>query len=323
MFSCPKKLVVKQQDREIYQTNETQGLYLYPLTLKDYVDNLNDKKPIKLDLLELDNNVDYEKIINHQYLNNLMCIEFNIENKKDLPIVERIINIKENVKVSLNIKNLNCLSLKDLELLSPKVDYFKIYWNYNDYDKFLKRIKCINKYKNNSCLVHVKSYLNLEEINNYEKYIKDFNNMVDVYQLSKELIPLNTTNVKVDEKIEKTIRYLEEKYSGDGITFISVKNLKELYYPRFELDERNSRVCYACYLKPYLYKDTIIPCKVREKLNNMDEWGTKDFNDFSNFKKCGLQCDDCASIYENDKLNEINNIIKEYKDIETIMEEER
>ena len=77
MFSCPKKLVVKQQDREIYQTNETQGLYLYPLTLKDYVDNLNDKKPIKLDLLELDNNVDYEKIFNHQYLNNLMCIEFN------------------------------------------------------------------------------------------------------------------------------------------------------------------------------------------------------------------------------------------------------
>ena len=43
-----------------------------------------------------------------------------------------------------------------------------------------------------------------------------------------------------------------------------------------------------------------------------------------NLSKCGVNCDDCASIFENDILNEIETIIEKYKgkNIEFLLEME-
>ena len=218
------------------------------------------------------------------------------------------------------MKDMVQVPLSFFKEVTKDISYFKIYWNYINLDKFKKRLDLINKYKNETALVHIKGYLRLEEIDNYEEYIKIFNQHgVDIYQLSKELLPLDKENVIIDDKYEKKIRELEDKYK-DEIIFKSVKNLKELYYPRFELDERNSKNCYACKLKPYLYKDILLPCKVFKMINNIEEWGIKDLNNLIILNRCGKECDDCASIYENDILDEINIIIKENSKVKIYME---
>lgn len=315
-----QKLIIKNQNDIIFETKETQPIYLYPLSLKDYVDNLNKLLPIKLDIIKINNEIDYNSYFENDYFKNLLCVEININSKDDLDTIKKIISILEikKIKISLNIKDLNKLPISFLKELKNKITYFKIYWNYKNHFSFLKRLVVVSK---ETALIHIKSYLKLEEINNYEKYIEDFKkNNVDIYQLSKELLPIGKKNKIIDDKYETIIRNLEKKYSAPPIIFKSIKNLKELYYPRFELDERNSRNCYACRLKPYLYNDILIPCKVNKVINNINLYGIKNFNDLSNFDKCGIECDDCASIYENDILNLINNIIKDKDDFKVKIE---
>lgn len=315
-----QKLIIRNKNNFIYQTTETQPLYLYPLTLKDYVDNLNKLLPIKLDIIKIDDDIDYNEYLSNKYFNNLLSVELNIDSKDNLDTIEKIILIlaTKKIKISLNIKDITKLPLSFFKTLKNKITYFKIYWNYNNYLSLLKRLDVIS---NEEALILIKSYLKLEEIDNYKNYIEDFKKSnVDIFQLSKELLPIGQENIIIDDKYEIIIRKLEKEYSSAPIIFKSVKNLKELYYPRFELDERNSRKCYACRLKPYLYNKTLIPCKVIEKINNISLWGIEDFNDLANFYKCGIKCDDCASIYENDILNEINDVIKDIDDIEIIIE---
>lgn len=100
---------------------------------------------------------------------------------------------------------------------------------------------------------------------------------------------------------------------------MSVKDISTLFYPRFELDERNSRRCYACMMKPYLYKSYILPCKVKKVMDKLDGWNVEIINGDNNeniISQCGLSCDDCASIFENDILYEIEKIIKKHESSE-------
>ena len=115
--------------------------------------------------------------------------------------------------------------------------------------------------------------------------INDFIKLnVDIFQVSKELLPIDHNNKKVDIKVQNLIRNLETKYNNYSCTkFISVKDLTTLYYPRFELDERNSRKCYSCYMKPYLFKDKLIPCKVNKIFNDFENWSSNYFN-FNKYK---------------------------------------
>ena len=317
-----QKLIIKNNKKLIYQTANTQVLYLYPLTLKDYVDNLKYLLPIKIDIIKIDKDLDYNIYFNNAYFKRLKCVEITVDKSKDINTIKSLIKVLKNkrLKVSLNMKDMVQVPLSFFKEVTKDISYFKIYWNYINLDKFKKRLDLINKYKNETALVHIKGYLRLEEIDNYEEYIKIFNQHgVDIYQLSKELLPLDKENVIIDDKYEKKIRELEDKYK-DEIIFKSVKNLKELYYPRFELDERNSKNCYACKLKPYLYKDILLPCKVFKMINNIEEWGIKDLNNLIILNRCGKECDDCASIYENDILDEINIIIKENSKVKIYME---
>lgn len=90
--------------------------------------------------------------------------------------------------------------------------------------------------------------------------------------------------------------------------FISVKNLTNLYYPRFELDERNSHRCYVWYIKPYIQDNYVLPCKINKVISNIQKWKVRDIlsnKNMNNTLKYGKQCDDCASIFENDMIYEI------------------
>lgn len=113
--------------------------------------------------------------------------------------------------------------------------------------------------------------------------------------------------------MQRQIRSLQKTYDGaNGIKFVSVKNLSTLFYPRFELDERNSKNCYACVLRPYVYNGCTLPCKVKKMLQSKERYKTYDMASQTarkSFEEFGRDCDDCASIFENDFLESINKII--------------
>ena len=63
-------------------------------------------------------------------------------------------------------------------------------------------------------------------------------------------------------------------------------------------------------MKPYIFKDILMPCKVREKITNISKWNYGTIKDFDYTKVshlCGQCCSDCASLFENDLLYQVEN----------------
>jgi len=310
-------LIVRSNKRK-YTLENIQTLYLYPLSIFDYISNLSGQDIIKLTFIELDKNVNYNLFITN--LKSLKSVEFIIDNSylDKIDLLKDLIDLlyKHCIKITLTINNL--LEIKDLlKNYYKKINYFKIYMInvINSDDKF-EFYKCLCTIANNSLgLLHVKTYLNLNEYLKYEDTVKELKKIgVDIFQVSKELIPLGQQNVDLNSSIEKHIRKLEKKYNKFNTKFISVKDLSLLYYPRFELDERNRRKCYACLMKPYIDGKYIIPCKVNEVISNREKYGTTLYNVEKYKDKVKSICDncsDCASIFENDTLGIVDDLSKD------------
>lgn len=320
----PKLIIFNKDDCEIYRCDNIQTLYLYPLTIMDYINNLSSEDIIFMNIIEIDANFDYEKMFNSSKFKMLKNVEILIKEKysdEEIHTICKIIKYlaKRNIKVSLNIKGLNKISNMLIDYFKYII-YFKIFLpptiNSDDYNVFLDKLALINKKIHEDALIHIKTFLKLDNVSLYEKMICDFSkNNVDVFQVSKELIPLDSDNIDVDKKYQDIIRKLEHIYAhNNGCRFISVKNLTTLYYPRFELCDKNSKKCYAARMKPYLYKDRLIPCKVSNVLSNLDDWSLNYADDLEYeriIEKCGLTCNDCASIFENDLLHDVERISTE------------
>ncbi len=304
------KLVFKENGFELLSIKDIQPLYLYPLTLKDYTNNLKSQKPIMLNIINIDKEIDYLELFSNTFFDNLMGIEILIESEANYDVFENIINIffEKKVKIILNIKKITSCSCTFLKKVSPKICYFKLFFDYKKYEEFLKKVKIIMNNKIEDSLVLIKSYLNLNNVDLYEKYLTDFNIIgVDIFHLSKKLLEGGEKNKNVPKKyIDKIENLKSNKEIVKNIKFIVVKDITTLFYPKFEIDERNSRCCYACKLKPYLYGKYLIPCKVDKVINNIQKWGLDNLDEINKFDNYGIECDDCASLYENDILDFIN-----------------
>lgn len=317
------RLIMMKDNSIVYELENIQTLYLYPLSLLDYINNLKNKDIISINIIKIKIDIDYIKLFSNQRFKNLKSVEILIkdtynENEyiKIFEIIEYLYSKK--IKISLNIKDLNKISNKFYKYYKY-ISYFKIFLpNILNTDKFINNLKLISEYKSTNSLLHIKSYLDIEQVYYYQNALEDFSKYdVNIFQVSKELLPLELENIEVDVNVQKIVRELEKKYNSYSRTkFISVKDISTLYYPRFELDERNSKRCYACKMKPYLYNDMILPCKVRKIMNNLDKWSNK-YNEVNKYNKivtnCGTKCDDCASIFENDVLNEIEILLEKEK----------
>lgn len=329
------KLIVYCNKNKLYELNNIQSLYLYPLTIIDYINNLTDKRIISLNIIEIDYNLDYKSIFNVSKFDKLKSVEILIKEDYGQKEILKICEIIEyfynkNIMINLNIKNL--VDIPDLISECYRyITYFKIFlpnnFDNNLYKIFLNNLSLICNLKSKKSLIHIKTYLSQEKALLYEQMINDFAKLdIDIFQVSKELLPLNKNNEEVNKEIQKLVRNLELKYDNyNFIKFISVKNLNELYYPRFELDERNSKKCYSCYMKPYMYKDKILPCKVNKIFEKLDNWSANylENNKYDEIiNKCGVTCDDCASIFENDLLYDIENILECNNDIKIYLVKE-
>ena len=319
----PSLVVIDDCDNEVYRCDNIQTLYLYPLTIVDYIENINSKNILFVNIVKVDCNIDYIKLFENNKFKSIKAVEFLIDESLEQSQCDKICNLLEyfslkNIQVSFNVKKISPLFHRFIPYMK-KISYFKLYLSNmcskTDYICFLDMIKLINDNTSGDPLIHVKTYLNIAQINCYEHMIDDFSKVgVDIFQVSKELIPLNVENISIDKKMQMVIRNLEQKYNSyDKCKFISVRDISTLYYPRFELDERNSRMCYASMMKPYLYLDRLLPCKVAKIFSNMDDWQL-DYNDDVKYNfvlnKCGVSCSDCASIFENDLLSDVEQISK-------------
>ena len=302
-----KRFIIIKNKEIIYSSSNIQSLYLYPLNILDYVKYACLEKTLMFNILNM-NNLDNKTISNTDIKN----VEILI-NKMTVKDIEKIIELCQILKnkgiyISYNLKTLN-ISKEYFIKLCNLGDYFKIHLENilgtDEYTVFLNKIKFLKYNSSEESVIHIKGYLNIDQVKYYNKSIIDFKEIVDVFQISKELIPINVNNnPKIEESIQKKVRELEKKNN----IFISVKDLTTLYYPRFELDERNSHKCFVYYLKPYILDNKLLPCKVNKVIQNINDWSMENEslrikkNDDKNY---GENCKDCASIFENDILAEI------------------
>lgn len=304
-----KRLVVFKDGQEVYSTNNIQSLYLYPLNILDYIKYAKEEKTLMYNILNMNGiRNKYNKLVNEDIKNiEILVDEENLKQFAEIIKLSQI--LKDNNKlVSFNLKTLN-IEKSCFKKLCNIVDYLKVKLNNfeseYDYQNYLNKISQIKKWCNKDSVIHIKGYLNEEQVEYYEKLVKDVKNSVDIIQISKELMPLNCKiNPKVSNDVINKIRVLERTNEN----FISVKDLNTLYYMRFELDERNSHKCYVWYIKPYIKDNYILPCKVNNVIKEIKKWKVKDILSNSNTDntiKYGKKCDDCASIFENDTLAEI------------------
>lgn len=320
------KLILMEYDKELYSCCNIQSLYLYPLSIIDYIDNLNKKNILHINIIDIDTKINYRQLLSEDIYNSVKAVEILIKDNYNAGEIKQICEIIEclldkRVLITLNIKKLSHFPKKLCKYIKV-VKYIKIFMNSDidqaEYFQLLENLSIIEKKCSKGTLVHIKTYLNLSKIALYESMIKDFSEVgIDIFQISKELLDLNSKNIMVSKDNQKIIRNLEEKYNKyDKCKFISVKDLSTLYYPRFELDDRNSKVCYVAKMKPYLYKGVLLPCKVSKIMSNIDMWAL-DYKNKNNLgrilKRCGSTCDDCASIFENDLLYDIESIILKHK----------
>lgn len=301
---------------------DIQPLYLFPTTILDYAKALNKTNenlcPVKVFVNDF--STEFFECFKNLNLDYLKCYEFLID-KNSTNFETDILKFLQNNRCyfSLNIKNLNNVSDEFLKQSASFVDYYKIFLpdclGTDDYDLFLNKLKIVCDNKNNESLINIKTYLNENQAMFYDSTSCDFKSFgVDVFQVSKKLIDENQENKKVGQDVQNLVRNLEKKYNGkEGFKFLSVKNISTLYYPRFELDDRNTRNCYASKMCPYVYKNLILPCKVKKVIEGCNNWKLFDLSTGKGFEKkeCGKKCDDCASIFENDTLQKIYDIIKD------------
>ncbi|MEG1009442.1 MAG: hypothetical protein RSF67_06505 [Clostridia bacterium] len=345
LYRKTKLLIVNKTSEDIIMTiNDIQPLYLYPLSILDYCKSLLDQKikipltMIKISIIDFDkknNYIDKLRKLNLKYLSN---VEIEISEKYNDSLLNEMIEFLnyltiKNIKITLLFKTIDVADELLIKFCSI-CEFFKIIMpnilNTPLFDEFAHKLEIICSNKKDISVVLIKSYLDVEQSAYYEKAINIFDQLnINIFQLSKELMPINIIdNPQVSQDIQDNIRLLEGKYCNAQRTkFISVKDISTLYYPRFELDERNSRKCYACVMKPYLLKDKFLPCRVQRVIDNIDDWYVSNLDNFinkTNISKCGMGCDDCASMFENDILNEIDTIIQRHKreNIEFILEVE-
>ncbi len=317
-------LQIFNKDKLEREIDDIQPLYLFPTTILDYIKLVQktDKNlcPVKIFVNDFSN----EFFENYKKLDSgdLKCYEFLINEKAKKYENEILVFVSQNdCYFSLNIKNLIEVSDEFLKRLAKKIIYFKIFLpeilGTAEYDVFLKKLKIISENKNEETLINIKTYLSEEQSQFYKNATYDFEALgVDIFQVSKKLLEVGEENKTVRQDVQTLVRDLEKQYDGkNGFKFLSVKDISILYYPRFELDERNTRNCYASKMCPYVFGNLVLPCKVQKVVSDRNHWKLFDLSSGESYAECscGKNCDDCASMFENDTLQKINDVIADFK----------
>lgn len=337
------KLIIRNKDRSInIMIDDVQPLYLFPLTVLDYILPLQKFLKKEVDFLPVIQ-ISISSLSNSDYLSKIkqmkvqnstrgidsFCVELVIEDN-------RTITKDELTKLIINCKNISGLKLsiiiKTTDLDNELIDTISYYSDcirvnlesLSEQPKFMEYLRLISslaKKKSPNTPLIAKSYLAIEDRKYYSGiYDKLKSSGADIFLLSKRLLPQGLINTSVELDFQSELRELVNRYGSDkNMRFICVKNISTLYYDRFELDERNSRKCYSSIMKPIVLGNIVFPCKVDKIINNSEKWSFCTIDKFRNkcmdsrykqiINKTGIECSDCACIFENDFLKRVEDII--------------
>ncbi len=305
IFKNPN-LVAVQDKQEIVFNTDNQFLYLYPLNIIDYVNSFRNKKPIKL-VVKNFKTEDCYKILN--FVDNIMskdeginrCVELEIKDEvQDWNLVEKILDylFQNNIEIVLNFKSY--IQLKDYIKIFKFVNCFKFsIYDCCEFEKILKEFKNIKKDERQ--FLFAKIYLKENQINRYHSLVKKLKGLKFDYVLfSKELMPKEGNNIKISPMVKYNLFKIKHKFEDERFKIKIVKDLTTLYYPLFTLDERNTKKCYASKVCNYLINGRLYPCATQQILKDNVLLEDEDSKNY-----IGSKCSDCASIFENDYLEQI------------------
>ena len=305
LFNNPD-LVAVSDNNEIAFKTDNQFLYMYPLNIIDYVYSYKNRKPVKLVVKnfkteDLDNILDFvcNKMPDDERVNR--CVEFEIKNQiKDWDAVHYLFKtiFERNIMIVLNFKSY--LQLNRYIKLLKYISCFKIsIYNCKEFKKSLKEFKSLKK--DNKKFLFAKIYLDQNETNQYYSFVKKLKKFgFDYVLFSKRLIPGAGENEKLEPNVKMDLFKIKYHLEDEKFKIKIVKDLTTQYYPLFTLDERNTKHCYASQVCNYLVNGKLYPCDTKQILSNgiaIDNPESKAY--------IGSKCLDCASIFENDYLDEI------------------
>ncbi len=358
LFKSPKLAAVDRMTKKIiYTFTDIQQLYLYPLTILHYVVYLasyvrNEIPRLPIIFISFDkptlNANEYFKFIKCCVLQTrnlnakLCCVEFTLDFLSvDQDMLKEFIALIYKCKIEFEIKV--CAIIKGLpksiefaDILSKYADYlrFNLYGisegicYYKQSGCLKENLKFISRISNHrslrDSLIIVKTFMQLEDERKYQAMSNLLSEIgVDIFQISKKLQPLDIEdNPSTPVTLQNELNDMTKLFDGssDKLHVIHVKDISTLYYPRFMLDERNSRKCYSAAMKPAVLMNSSYPCTVTPILNNPKQWSFGDIrkgsciyatSNASKIRSCaGNNCSDCASIFENDFLYSVENFIK-------------
>ncbi len=301
-------LVAVRDNEEILFHVDNQFLYLYPLNIIDYANSIKNKKPIKLVVKNLKTE-DIEKILD--FINNAMskdeqinrCVEFEIKDEiQNANLLEDLFKtiVDKKIKIVLNFKTYT--QFNNFAKCFKYVDNFKFsIHNCKEFNKFIKKVKIKS---GNSQLLFAKIYLDIKQINMYYSFVKKLKKLnFDYVLFTKNLLPDGIKNENIDLDIKYKLSKIKYKLENENFKVKLVKDFTTLYYPLFKLDKRNTRNCYASKVCNYLIDGKLYPCATRQIVScniSLDNSKSKNY--------IGTKCSDCASIFENDYLEQIYKI---------------
>ena len=227
-----KLLIVNKKSGNILTTiHDIQPLYLYPLSILDYCKLLPEEKlsmfltTTTINIINFDLNINYIDKLSKLDLKILSNVEIEINKKYSSNELKHIIELMDylyinNIKITLLFKTINIEENLLIEI-SSLCDFFKIMMpsilNTPSFKEFNNKLNIISSNKKDTSVVLIKSYLAINQNDYYEEVIKIFNELnIDIFQLSKELLPIDILdNPLVAQDIQDNIRYLEKKYSNE------------------------------------------------------------------------------------------------------------
>ena len=305
LFNNPNLVAVSNSEQFVFDT-DNQFLYLYPLNIIDYIKAYKQNKPIKLVVKNFNSKhcnmiIDFveNKMFNDDSINK--CVELEIKFVSDnFETINKLFGylIEKNIKIVLNFKSIDCIT--DYSWCLKYANFIKI--SMEDINGFNKNFKLFKTFKKSyQQLLFAKIYLNKQQIDNYYGFVKKLKSVgFDYVLFSKILLQKDQENVKLDYSVSQKLHELKYKLEDANFKVKLVKDLSTLYYPLFMLDERNSKTCYASKVCNYLINEKLYPCATKQILDDNvlleSDYG-KEY--------IGKKCLDCASIFENDYINEI------------------
>ena len=95
------KLVVDSNGFVLYELENVQSLYLFPLTVIDYIENLTRKNIICINIIDVNCNLDYKQIFDKDDFDNLKSVEILIRKDYDKKRILKICDMIKYFYVSL------------------------------------------------------------------------------------------------------------------------------------------------------------------------------------------------------------------------------